>query len=121
MTKKTETKLGVDSNGQIVKTEVPLFEAPETLDDVNFVLEDDLLLGEFIPVTEKTKSGIIIPESVQKDKAPKAILVAVGDNLKDRYQRGDMVIFKPSPPVIQINDKDYIVLQRFNLVGKYKS
>ncbi len=120
MTQKTETKLALAPNGEMVKTEVPVIDTPTELKMINFRVAKNLALGDYIPVSEKTKGGIIVPEYIQKDNALKAILIDVGREFDSDYKVGDMVIFKAGTPVMELDGKKYLVLQEFHIVGKYE-
>lgn len=72
------------------------------------------------PLTEeqKTKSGIVIPDTAEKEKPIKGKVLAVGPGkLNDKGERvamsvkvGDIVLFKKyGPDEIEIDDKKYLV------------
>lgn len=83
---------------------------------------NDLVLVEPLPEHERgttTKSGIFIPDTVEKERAEQGTVVAVGPGkLNDKGERtplsvnvGDKVIFtKYGPDEVKIDDKDYFVL-----------
>jgi chaperonin GroES len=65
-----------------------------------------------------TKSGIVLPESAEKERPMKGKIIAVGPGkLNDKGERipmsvkvGDVVIFKKyGPDEIEIEDKKYLV------------
>jgi len=67
---------------------------------------------------EKTKAGIVIPDTVEKEKPIKGKVIAVGPGkLNDKGERipmevkvGDIVLFKKyGPDEIEIDDKKYLV------------
>lgn len=69
--------------------------------------------------TQVTKSGIIIPDTVSKEKPQKGEVIAVGSGkmLKDgtmakmELKAGDIVIFsKYSPTEFKIDDVEYLIL-----------
>jgi chaperonin GroES len=72
------------------------------------------------PVEEEktTKSGIVLPETAEKEKPIKGRIIAVGPGkLNDKGQRipmsvkvGNLVLFKKyGPDEIEIDDKKYLV------------
>ena len=72
------------------------------------------------PVEEEktTKSGIVLPETAEKEKPIKGKIIAVGPGkLNDKGERnpmsvkvGDIVLFKKyGPAEIEIDDKKYLV------------
>ncbi|MFH1997481.1 MAG: co-chaperone GroES [Patescibacteria group bacterium] len=73
------------------------------------------------PITEDktTKSGIVLPDTVDKEKPEKGEVVAVGaGKLLDNGQRaqmsvkvGDKIMFKKySPDEIKVEDKEYLII-----------
>jgi len=72
-------------------------------------------LGERIIVKpikqeEKTKGGIILPETASKEKPQQGDVIAVGSDFKD-VKKGDKVLFaKYGGTEIKIEDEDYLVL-----------
>ena len=72
------------------------------------------------PVEEEktTKSGIVLPETAEKEKAMRGKIIGVGPGkLNDKGERnpmsvkvGDIVLFKKyGPDEIEIDDKKYLV------------
>lgn len=68
---------------------------------------------------EKTKSGIIIPETVDKEKPEQGKVLAVGPGKMSKdgkripmdIKAGDKVLFsKYSPTEVKIEDKEYLVV-----------
>lgn len=68
---------------------------------------------------EVTKSGIIIPDTVDKEKPEQATVLAVGDGKVGKdgnripvdVKVGDTVLFsKYSPTEIKLEDKEYLVV-----------
>jgi len=79
------------------------------------------------PLTEeeKTSSGIILPDTVDKEKPEKGEVIAVGPGkMLDSGQRapmsvktGDKVIFtKYTPNEIKIQDQEYLVLSESDIL-----
>jgi chaperonin GroES len=80
------------------------------------------------PITEGevTKSGIIMPDTVDKEKPEKGEVVAVGSGkLLDNGQRaamtvkiGDKVMFKKySPDEIKIDGEEYLVISESDIIA----
>lgn len=74
---------------------------------------------EPISKEEKTKSGIIIPETVDKEKPEQGKVLAVGPGKMSKdgkripmdIKAGDKVLFsKYSPTEVKIEDKEYLVV-----------
>lgn len=75
---------------------------------------------------KKTKSGIYIPETVDKEKPDQGIIMAVGPGKRDdngkiipmQVKKGDLVIFsKYSPDEIKVDDKKYFVISEDNILA----
>jgi chaperonin GroES len=80
------------------------------------------------PVTreEVTKSGIVLPDTVDKERPEKGEVVAVGEGkLLDNGQRatmsvkiGDKVMFKKySPDEIKVDDVEYLVISQNDILA----
>lgn len=86
----------------------------------------DRLLVEAISEDEITKAGIILPDTVDKEKPEKGKVVAIGSGrLKDDGTRialevkvGDIVFFKKySPDEIKIDGKEYLILSESDILA----
>lgn len=80
------------------------------------------------PITEDeiTKSGIVLPDTVDKEKPEKGEIIAVGDGkLLDNGQRaplsvkvGDKVMFKKySPDEIKVDGEEYLIISESDILG----
>lgn len=74
----------------------------------------------------KTKGGILLPESVEKEKPQVGEVVAVGpgklsengERLKMQVKKGDMVLFaKYSPQEIKMDEKEYFILKEDDVLA----
>lgn len=86
----------------------------------------DRLIVEAISADEVTKAGIILPDTVDKEKPEKGRVVALGSGkLLDDGQRlawevkvGDVVFFKKyAPDEIKVDDKDYLILAESDILA----
>lgn len=86
-------------------------------------LSDHILLET---VEEKTESGIILPESVEKEKPEQGRVVAVGPGKLDEHgkrvplevKKGDMVLFKKyGPDEVKIGDKEYLIAKEEDILA----
>ena len=78
----------------------------------------------------KSKAGIIIPESISKEKPEKGKVIAVGEGkwnedgdhrVKISVKVGDVVLFtKYSPDEIKIDDEEYFILREENILAVIK-
>lgn len=80
------------------------------------------------PVTEKevTKSGIVLPETVDKERPEKGEIIAIGEGkLLENGQRaqmsvkiGDKIMFKKySPDEIKIDDEEYLIVSQNDILA----
>jgi chaperonin GroES len=78
------------------------------------------------PKEEVTKSGIVLPDTVDKEKPEKGEVVAVGsgkvlDNgqvLKMSVKVGDQVMFKKySPDEVKVDGHEYLVLSESDIIA----
>lgn len=74
----------------------------------------------------KSKSGIIIPDTVNKEKSERGKVVAVGDGritddgkvIPLRVKKGETVIFsKYGPDEIKIDDVEYYIISESNILA----
>lgn len=82
-----------------------------------------------LPVREegiKTKSGLIIPETVSKERPEKGKVVAVGegkflDNGEVRpvsVKKGDIILFsKYGPDELKIDGEEYLIISESNILA----
>ena len=86
----------------------------------------DHILIEAITADEKTKSGIFLPETAQKEKPEQGTVVAVGTGKKTdsgeiiplEVKVGDKVIFtKYGPNEIEIDGKEYLVAREEDILA----
>ncbi|MCG2695524.1 co-chaperone GroES [Candidatus Parcubacteria bacterium] len=86
----------------------------------------DHVIVKAITEDEITKSGIVLPDTVDKEKPEKGEVVAVGaGKLMDNGQRapmsvkvGDKVMFKKySPDEIKSEGKDYLVVSEGDIIA----
>lgn len=90
-------------------------------------LEDRVII-EPIKEEEKTKSGIILPETASKEKPEQGKIVAVGPGRYEDGKRiamdikvGDRIIFsKYGPDEIKIDGKDYLIAKSSDILAIIK-
>jgi chaperonin GroES len=87
---------------------------------------DDRVVIKGLSAVDTTASGIIIPDSVTKDKPQKGVVVAVGigrineqgDRVPLQLKVGDEVLFsKYAPDEISIDGEDYIIASESQILG----
>lgn len=90
----------------------------------------DRVLVKPIQEEQKTKSGIIIPETVGEEKPDQGEIIAVGEGKRSdsgdiiplSVKVGDKVIFsKYSPDEIKIDDEEYFIISESNILAVIKS
>lgn len=75
---------------------------------------------------EVTKSGIVLPETINKERPEQGEIIAVGEGkLLDNGQRapmsvkiGDKIMFKKySPDEIKIDDQEYLIVNQKDILA----
>ncbi|WP_166920776.1 co-chaperone GroES [Thermonema lapsum] len=78
----------------------------------------DRVVVEPLPAEEKTKAGIIIPDTA-KEKPQEGVVVAVGPGKKDEpmtVKVGDRVLYgKYAGTEIQIDGKEYLIMRESDI------
>src|SRR3989338_1290451 len=78
---------------------------------------------------EKSHAGIIIPDTIDKEKPEMGKVVAVGEGkttdsgelIPMKVEVGDVILFsKYGPDEVTINDEDYIILSESNILAIIK-
>lgn len=78
---------------------------------------DDRVLIEPISNEEKTKSGIVIPDTADKEKPEQGKVVAIGPNVKG-VKKGDIVLFtKYGPNEVKIKNKEYLIAKEEDILA----
>ncbi len=81
----------------------------------------DRVLIEPISTEEKTKSGIILPETADKEKPEQGKVIAVGPGRGNKpvsVKKGDIVLFtKYGPNEIKIGDKEYLIAREEDILA----
>ena len=86
----------------------------------------DHILIEPIKEEEKTKTGILLPVTAEKEKPEQGKVVAVGPGKKDKTGKfiplevkvGDKVLFtKYGPSEIKVDDKEYLIAREEDILA----
>ncbi len=86
----------------------------------------DYILIEPIKEEEKTKSGILLPETVDKERPEEGRVMAVGPGKKTSSGKiiplevrvGQKVLFtKYGPNEIKVNDKEYLIAKQEDILA----
>jgi len=84
----------------------------------------DRVLIEPISTEEKTKSGIILPETASQEKPEQGKVVAVGPGRPNKpitVKKGDVVLFtKYGPNEIKIDNKEYLIAKEEDILAILK-
>lgn len=84
------------------------------------------ILIEPIKGEEKTKTGILLPETSEKERPEQGIVVAVGPGKKDKkgkvipleVKSGDKVLFtKYGPNEIKVENKEYLIAKEEDILA----
>jgi chaperonin GroES len=88
-------------------------------------LSDNILI-EPIKEEEKTKSGILLPETAEKEKPEQGKVIAVGPGRKTSSGKiipvgvkvGQKVLFKKyGPDEIKVDDKEYLIAKEEDILA----
>lgn len=75
---------------------------------------------------EKKKGGIILPDTVEKERSEKGKVVAVGPGKRDEngkrmpleIKKGDVVLFtKYSPNEVKVDGKEYLIVKEDDVLA----
>ena len=86
----------------------------------------DHILIEPITVEEKTKSGILLPDTAEKERPEQGRVIAVGPGRKTSagkiipmdIKTGDKVLFtKYGPNEIKIDNKEYLIARQEDILA----
>ena len=86
----------------------------------------DHILIEPIKEEEKTKTGILLPETAEKEKPEQGMVIAVGPGRKTAsgkivplsVQPGQKVLFtKYGPNEIKVDDKEYLIAREEDILA----
>ena len=75
---------------------------------------------------EKKKGGIILPDTVEKERSEKGKVIAVGPGKLDKdgkripldVKKGDVVLFtKYSPNEVKVDGKEYLVIREDDILA----
>ena len=86
----------------------------------------DHVLIEPVKEEERTKTGILLPETAEKERPEQGKVIAVGPGKKDKTGRtiplevkpGDRVLFtKYGPNEIKVNNKEYLIAKQEDILA----
>lgn len=81
----------------------------------------DRVLIEAVSTEDKTESGIILPDTADKEKPEQGKVIAVGPGKKDKplsVKKGDVVLFtKYGPNEIKIDNKEYLIAREEDILA----
>lgn len=89
----------------------------------------DHILIEPIEEKDKTKGGILLPETAEKERPQKGKVIAVGSGRKTESGKiiplevkvGDIVLFtKYGPTEIKVDDKEYLIAKEEDILAIIK-
>ncbi|MDD2786275.1 MAG: co-chaperone GroES [Patescibacteria group bacterium] len=87
---------------------------------------NDRLIVKALPKEEVTKSGIILPDTVDKERPEQGEVIAIGPGklLEDGKRSamdvkvGDKVIFKKyAPDEVKIENEEYLVISEYDVLA----
>jgi chaperonin GroES len=87
------------------------------------------ILVEAVSEESKTASGIVLPDTVDKEKPQKGKIIALGTGkvteegkkVPFNVKVGDIVIFKKySPDEVEVEDKEYLIMSEEDILAIVK-
>ncbi len=78
---------------------------------------NDRVVVKFVQEEEKTKSGIVLPDTAKEEKPQQGEVIAVGKGCKPEegeaeVKVGDLVVFdKYAGTKVNIKDEDYVIVK----------
>lgn len=82
---------------------------------------DENILVKAVKPSNKTRSGIVLPEGAGEDRPQEGKVVAVGDSEKIKVKKNQTVIFaKYSGAEIKINGEDFLILKNEDVLAVVK-
>lgn len=87
---------------------------------------NDRLIVKALPKEEVTKSGIIIPDTVDKERPEQGEVIAIGPGKRNddgsrsemSVKAGDKVMFKKyAPDEVKVEDEEYLVLSEYDILA----
>lgn len=77
----------------------------------------DRVLIEPISTEEKTESGIVLPDTVSKEKPEQGKVIAIGKKV-ETVRENDIVIFtKYGPNEVKVKDKEYLIAKEEDILA----
>ncbi len=89
----------------------------------------DNIIVKRIEEEEKTKSGIVLPDTIDKEKPQKGEVIAIGEGkitdsgnkIEMQVKVGDQVLFKKySPDEIKVDGEEYLVMTQNDIIAIVK-
>ena len=81
----------------------------------------DHIIIEPLKEEERTKGGIFLPQSAEKERPEQGTVIAVGPGKKDipmEVKEGDRVIFtKYGPQEIKVGNKEYLIASQDDILA----
>ena len=89
----------------------------------------DNIIVKRIEEEEKTKSGIVLPDTIDKEKPQKGEVISIGEGkitdsgnkIEMQVKVGDQVLFKKySPDEIKVDGEEYLVMTQNDIIAIVK-
>jgi len=107
--------------GRILLCDFIPFENKPKDENMLKIVSPDGKQAQLVEIEGETESGLLLPKSAKEDRTLKAVVNAVGDDVRG-YNVGDIVVYKPNPQatfLIEIEGHTYVMMEQYNLIGKY--
>ncbi len=72
----------------------------------------DKVAVKFVEEEEKTKSGIVLPDTAKGEKPQQGEVIAVGNDVEDAVKVGETVVFdKYAGNTVSVDGTDYMIVK----------
>jgi chaperonin GroES len=79
------------------------------------------ILVQTIKEEAKTKSGLVLPDTVKEDRPQEGKVIAVGSDKKIKVKKGQKIIFaKYSGTEIKLNNEDFLIIKNDDILAVVK-
>jgi len=72
----------------------------------------DKVAVKFVVEEEKTKSGIVLPDTAKEEKPQQGVVTAVGKEVENEVKVGDMIVYdKYAGNTVSVDGTDYVIVK----------
>lgn len=76
------------------------------------------VLIQIVSPNAKTKSGLVLPETMSKERPQEGLIVAVGESKEIKVKKGQKVIFaKYTGTEVKVNESEYLIVKNEDILA----